>query len=415
MTDFAALGRAHAARFARGERGHVVVEHEAFMRFFAEAVDDLFVLLRAERRRDEGLGFAAREEGGTVGARKNALADFDRTDRARVAAVDAGFAVEDLGAHELGFEFEEDAVDFVHVRGFRAGGFGVGRELGFDGGVDFAELFHAGLLGADRIGGLEAFVGEFDDAGDEGFVLRSRGPVPSGLARFGDEFVDGLDDDLQGLVTRHDGVEHRGFRKDVGFGFDHEHGAFRTGDDEVEAGVLELFGGRVDHEGVVDVAHAAGADRAAEGNAREREGGGGADHRGNVRIDHRIGREDVNDDLHFIEEAVREERADRAVDEARRERFLFGGTAFALEEAPGDLAGGVGLFDVVDREREEVLTGLGFLLGDDRGEDDRVAHLADAGAGGLAGDFARRERHLVGAELEGLRNLVEHGHFDVSS
>ena len=95
---------------------------------------------------------------------------------------------------------------------FRAGGFGVGRELGFDGGVDFAELFHAGLLGADRVGGLEAFVGEFDDAGDEGFVLRSRGPVPSRLAGFGDKFVDGLDDDLQGLVTRHDGVEHRGFR-----------------------------------------------------------------------------------------------------------------------------------------------------------------------------------------------------------
>lgn len=216
-------------------------------------------------------------------------------------------------------------------------------------------------------------------------------------------------------MTRHDGVEHRGFGEDVGFGFNHEHGAFRTGDDEVEAGVLELFGGRVDHEGVVDVAHAAGADRAAEGNAREREGGGGADHRGNVRIDHRVGREDVDDDLHFIEEAVREERADRAVDEAGRERFLFGGTAFTLEEAPGDLAGGVGLFDVVDREREEVLAGLGFLLGDDRGEHDRVAHLADAGAGGLAGDFTRRERHLVGAELEGLRNLVEHGHFDVSS
>ena len=108
---------------------------------------------------------------------------------------------------------------------FKSWYFRVGRELGFDGGVDFAELFHAGLLGADRIGGLEAFVGDFDDAGDERFVLRSGGLVPSGLAGFGDEFVDGGDGDLQGLVTRHDGVEHRGFREDVGFGFDHEHGA----------------------------------------------------------------------------------------------------------------------------------------------------------------------------------------------
>ena len=90
-----------------------------------------------------------------MGARKHALADFDRADRAGVTAVDAGFAVEDVGANELGFEFEEDAVDFVHVRSFGAGGFGVGDELGFAGGIDFAELFRTGLLGADAVGFLE--------------------------------------------------------------------------------------------------------------------------------------------------------------------------------------------------------------------------------------------------------------------
>ena len=85
----------------------------------------------------------------------------------------------------------------------------------------------------------------------------------------------------------------------------------------------------------------------------------------------------MNDDLHFIEEAVREERADRTVDQTARQRFLFGGPAFALEEAPGDAAGGVGLFNVVNGKREEVLTGLGFLLADNRRENDRVIHAAD--------------------------------------
>ena len=118
----------------------------------------------------------------------------------------------------------------------------------------------------------------------------------------------------------------------------------------------------------------------------------------------------MNDDLNFVEEAVRKERTDRTVDQAARQRFLFGRTTFTLEEAAGDLAGGVGLFNVVDREREEVLTGLRFLLGDDRGEDDRIVHAADAGAGRLAGDLTGFERDVVVAEAEGLRDLVEHRH-----
>ena len=118
----------------------------------------------------------------------------------------------------------------------------------------------------------------------------------------------------------------------------------------------------------------------------------------------------MNDDLDFVEEAVREKRANRTVDQAGGERFLFGRTAFALEEAAGDLAGSIGLFDVVDGEREEVLAGLRFLLGNYRGEHHRVVHLADAGARGLTGDFTRGERHVVVAEAEGLGHFVEHRH-----
>ena len=118
----------------------------------------------------------------------------------------------------------------------------------------------------------------------------------------------------------------------------------------------------------------------------------------------------MDDNLDFVEEAVREERADRTVDQAGGERFLFGRTAFALEEAAGDLAGSVGLFDVVDGEREEVLAGLRFLLGHDRGEHHRVVHLADAGAGGLTGDLTGGEGHVVIAEAEGLGHFVEHRH-----
>ena len=63
-----------------------------------------------------------------------------------VAAVDAGFAVKNVRTDDLRFEFEEDAVNFVHVGDFRAGGFGVGREGRFDERIDFAELFRTRLL-----------------------------------------------------------------------------------------------------------------------------------------------------------------------------------------------------------------------------------------------------------------------------
>jgi hypothetical protein len=67
------------------------------------------------------------------------------------------------------------------------------------------------------------------------------------------------------------------------------------------------------------------------------------------------------DDEDLVLEALDEQRPDRPVDQARGQRFLFGRTAFALEEAARDLAGGVGAFLVVDRKREEVLPRLRLL------------------------------------------------------
>ena len=91
-----------------------------------------------------------------------------------------------------------------------------------------------------------------------------------------------------------------------------------------------------------------------------------ADHRRDVGIDFRIDRQHRRDDLHFVVEAVREQRAERPVDQAAGQRLLLGRAALALEEAAGDLARGVGLLLVVDGQREEVLAGLRRLGGDAR-------------------------------------------------
>ena len=59
-----------------------------------------------------------------------------------------------------------------------------------------------------------------------------------------------------------------------------------------------------------------------------------------------------------LQETRHEERPDRPVDQPRGQRLLFGRPALALEKAAGDLAGGEGLFLVIDGQREEILAGL---------------------------------------------------------
>ena len=244
---------------------------------------------------------------------------------------------------------------------------------------------------------MQRGVGHRGDLADHRLVLGRRLPVPQRLAARFDQLVDHADRRLLLLVAEHDRAQHDFFRQLVGFRFDHQHGGFRAGDDEVQRRRRELGLGRVQHVLAVDVADARGADRAVERNAREHQRGRSADHRRDVGIDLGIDRHDGRDDLHFVVEAVREQRPDRAIDEAGGQRFLFRRAPFALEEAAGDLAGGVGLFLVVDGQREEVLAGLGFLPRDRRDQHDGVVEAGQHGAAGLAGDLAGFERQGVAA------------------
>ncbi len=220
--------------------------------------------------------------------------------------------------------------------------------------------------------------------------------------------MDEIDHRLLLLVAEHDGAEHDFLGQLVRFRFHHQHRGFGASDHEVELGRRELGLGGVQHVLIVDVADARRADGARKRNAGERDCSGSADHRGNVRIDLGIDRHHRRDDLHVVVEAVGKQRAQRAVDEPRRQRLLFRRTPFALEEAARDLASGVRLFLVVDGEREEVLSRLGGLGCDARDEHDRVAEAGHDRAGGLASDLAGLERQRVLAVLNGLLDGCRH-------
>ena len=68
VADFAPAGRAHAAGLADRIGREVVVEQEPLLVGAVEGIDILLVFAGAERRDDERLGFAAREQRRAVGA-----------------------------------------------------------------------------------------------------------------------------------------------------------------------------------------------------------------------------------------------------------------------------------------------------------------------------------------------------------
>ena len=104
----------------------------------------------------------------------------------------------------------------------------------------------------------------------------------------------------------------------------------------------------------VDVADAHRADRPAERDVADAERGRRGDRAEHVRVVLAVGGQHGDDDLHVVAHALREERAQRAVGQARAEDGLRRRAAFAAEEVPGILPTAYMLLFEVDGQREEV-------------------------------------------------------------
>ena len=201
-------------------------------------------------------------------------------------------------------------------------------------------------------------------------------------------------------VAEHHGAEHDFFGQLLGFQFHHHHGVLRAGDDEIELAFLHLVERRIEHVFVVDEADAGAADRAHEGRAGERQRGRGRHHRDHVGIVLLVVRQHGDGHLRVAAPAVGEQRTDRAVDQARGQRVLFGRPAFALEIAAGNAARRVIFFGVVDGERKEVDAFLRLLGRHHGGEHGGLAVGGEHGAVGLARYAAGFEGELAPTPIE---------------
>ena len=91
------------------------MQHEPLAVLAGQRVDHLLVLAGAERGDDQRLGFAAGEQCRAMGPGQNADFADDRTDRLGVATVDADAGIEDLAAHDVGFQLLEDLAGNLKV------------------------------------------------------------------------------------------------------------------------------------------------------------------------------------------------------------------------------------------------------------------------------------------------------------
>src|SRR5207245_1029317 len=90
-----------------------------------------------------------------------------------------------------------------------------------------------------------------------------------------------------------------------------------------------------------------------------------------------IGRERQRDHLSFIAEAFREQRAAWTIDLPAGQDFAFAGAPFALNEAAGDASAGVGVFAVINRQREEINSFAGFGVGASGGQHHVIGEAHD--------------------------------------
>ena len=377
------------------------MQQEALARFRHQAIDDLLVIGATEGDHTERLRLTASEQHRAVHAWQHTNFDRDRANRFRIAAIGA-HAIEDRLALAKLDDAAEDLASllvpsllFSFVRTLR------GRERCLSGLLSGLDRSTADRLRAERRRRLaQVLAARLFDLGDQLLVANRSIELHLLFAGQRGQFFDHLNDDLDDLVRFAECLEHDVFLHFLRGGFHHHDGVGVATDGQVELVLvaLQLGPNRVDHDLVVDVAHAHATERTAVRQRTDRQCGKARDRGDDVAIILAVGGDDLRQHLHVATEAIREHRPNRAVDDAAGEDLLRRRTTFTLEEAARDDTHGGRLLAVVDRQGEEVhVVRGGRAVG--RSEHNRVAVARQHGAVGKFGHAAGFEGQRATADL----------------
>ena len=134
----------------------------------------------------------------------------------------------------------------------------------------------------------------------------------------------------------------------MGSAFDHRDALTGSGHDDVEIGLFDLLECGVDDIFTIDKSHADTGDRSVERNIGDGDCGTCRVDCDDIRCVDLVCGDDCGNNLDLAAEGLVEQRAHRTVDETAYEDLLVLRLGFSLEEASGDLSGGIVLLVVLD-------------------------------------------------------------------
>ena len=302
------------------------MQHERLRRFLrhVDRVDALLVPRRAQRHRHQRLRLATREQRGAVRARQPPHLTGDRPHGVEIAAVHALARRQHPVAHRLVFDLLDDRHDLPQLVGELLG------QLFDDRLFDGAERLRPLCLHGQRQRFRDFIIRQFFDARDEISGRLGLDPFHLGLLHRFNHLVADVEQVSDALMRHFQRLDDLRLSQLERAAFDHDDRFAGAGDGEVQVGEFELLEGGVQDPRPFDAADAYRGNRAVPGHFGQRQRRGRRGHAEHVGVVFLVGREHVDEDLHFVLEAFGEQWPHGAVDDARRGDLLVGGAAFPL-------------------------------------------------------------------------------------
>ena len=186
------------------------------------------------------------------------------------------------------------------------------------------------------------------------------------------------------LLALGNGGQHHIFGDFIGAALHHDNLIRRADHGQVQVAVLALLIIGVDDNLTLYQSHIDAADGTMEGNVRNGQGKGGAQHTGDFRQEVRLHRKHRHDHGNVVAHILGEEGTDGTVHQTGIEDGLVGGTALPFDKGAGDAAHRVHLLLKVHRQGEEVDAVAGLLGSGHVDQDSGAAVLDQNGAVGKA-------------------------------
>ena len=314
----------------------------------ANTVDGLAVTESAKGRNSHYLGLTAGKYRRTVGTWQDTDLAPNGTDLGVSASVGTDALVDYLITKDLLHEIIENIVDIGCGIGILLSKMLYGLSLYLRGalfalmsveGIKLPFNLFTGIL--DNLC-LKLLIGSMDN-GDKLFLADLR-------LYLGYPGNDGLDV----FMTKEDCVEHFLLGDLVCARFDHHDGVLGACHGEVQAAGFTLLGVGIDDIVAVNIANADRTDGACKRSLADRQRKGCTVHSKDVGLYVIFNAHAGRNDLNIIIESLGEKRTDRTVDKTAGKYSLFGGAAFALDEASRDLSGCIHLLFIITAQRQEI-------------------------------------------------------------